>query len=136
MKKNVTKKQLTELGYLVLVSIVWLLIGWFLRGWLASSDEYILLQNIQSIVQQEFPGDPPSGEVMSLAAAQGMLETLNDPYAVIIPPLPHTNLTLILQVKLAILVWCRPFTTGSLSLSLSWKIAQRKRQAWRLGTSC
>lgn len=83
--KRLTKKQLVELSYFVAISVVWLAIGWFLRGWF-TNNEFIMLQNIQSIVEQEVPGNVPEPDMLSFVAAQAMIETLNDPYAVIIPP--------------------------------------------------
>lgn len=82
---HLNKKQLIDLGYFAAISFVWLIIGWFLRGWF-TGNEFAMLQNIRSTVEQDFPGTVPELEAMSLAAAQAMVETLNDPYAVIIPP--------------------------------------------------
>jgi carboxyl-terminal processing protease len=83
--KRLNKKQLLDLGYFVAISLVWLAVGWFLRGWFTSS-EFAMLQNIRSIVEQDFPDDVPDLETMSFAAARAVVGTLNDPYAVIIPP--------------------------------------------------
>jgi carboxyl-terminal processing protease len=83
--KRLSKKQLVDLGYFAAISLIWLAIGWFLRGWFIS-DEFAMLQNIRAIVERDFPGDVPELETMSFAAAKAMLETLDDPYAILIPP--------------------------------------------------
>lgn len=83
--KRFTKKQLVDWGYFVAISLVWLTVGWFLHSWF-SNDKFPMLQNIQAIIEQDFPGDAPEQDLISLAAARAIVETLNDPYAVIIPP--------------------------------------------------
>lgn len=83
--KRLTKKKLVELGYFVAISIIWLVIGWVLRGLFVSND-FMMLQNILAIVEQDLPGNKPDTQSMELAAAQAMVTTLDDPYAVIIPP--------------------------------------------------
>lgn len=80
-----SKKQLMELGYYVVIALVWLAIGWFLRGWF-QNDEFFLLKNVLSVVEQDYVGSVPEPEAMSVAAARAVVDTLDDPYAVIIPP--------------------------------------------------
>ncbi len=83
--KSLNKKKLIDLGYFVAISLVWFVIGWFLHGQF-TNNEFSMLQNIRSIVEQDSPGELPAPETMTFAAARAMVETLNDPYAVIIPP--------------------------------------------------
>ena len=83
--KSLRKKHWIEQGYFVAIALVWLTIGWFLRGWLINN-EFFMLQNIRTIIEQDFPREVPEPETMSLAAAQAMVETLDDPYAAVIPP--------------------------------------------------
>lgn len=87
--KRLNKKQLIDLGYFVAIALVWLAIGWFLRGWF-TNNEFFMLQNIRAIIERDFPGEVPELETMSLAAAQAMVKTLDDPHVVIIPP-PASN---------------------------------------------
>ena len=74
-----------QLGFFVLISLIWLVIGWVLRS-LLIPNQTILAEEVQQIIQRDFPGEAPSEEELSLAAVQGMIEILDDPFAVIIPP--------------------------------------------------
>lgn len=86
--KKLSRESITKAGYFVLISIIWLVIGWTLRSQLVPQ-ELPLAAQVNEIIQRDFPGDVPSQEALSLAAVQGMLSVIDDPFAVVIPP-PHS----------------------------------------------
>lgn len=82
---NCSRENLIKAGYFVLISLVWLSIGWILRSQFTFRENR-LVEEVRQIIQRDFPGDIPNDEELSFAAVQGMLEIINDPYAVVIPP--------------------------------------------------
>jgi carboxyl-terminal processing protease len=82
---NFSRENLIKAGTFVLISLVWLSIGWILRSQFAFRENR-LVEEVRQVIQRDFPGDIPSDEELSFAAVQGMLEIINDPYAVVIPP--------------------------------------------------
>ncbi|MCP4418692.1 MAG: PDZ domain-containing protein [Chloroflexi bacterium] len=82
---NFNRENLIKVGYFVLISLIWLSIGWILRSQFTNSKNR-LVDEVHQVIQRDFPGDLPSDDELSFAAVQGMIKTINDPYAVVIPP--------------------------------------------------
>ena len=82
---NFTRENLIQAGTFVLISLIWLSIGWILRSQFTNSENR-LVDEVYQVIQRDFPGDLPSDDELSFAAVQGMIKTINDPYAVVIPP--------------------------------------------------
>ena len=76
---------LVQIGFFVLISLIWLVIGWVLRS-LLIPNQTSLSEEVVQIVQRDFPGETPSEEELAFAAAQGVVGILDDPFAVVIPP--------------------------------------------------
>lgn len=83
--QKISRSTLVQIGSFVLISVIWLIIGWVLRS-LLISNQVTLVDEVQQIIQRDVPGETPSDEALSFAAAQGMVEILNDPFAVVVPP--------------------------------------------------
>ena len=83
--KNISRESLMQAGYFVLMSLIWLVIGWTLRSQLITR-QTTLDDQVMQIIQRDFPGEIPNEEELSFAAVQGMLNVVDDPFAVVIPP--------------------------------------------------
>ena len=83
--KHFSRENLTQIGYFVLISLIWLIIGWVLRSQFIPR-ETTLFEEVHQILRRDSPGQLPSENELSLAALKGMLEIVDDPYAVVIPP--------------------------------------------------
>jgi carboxyl-terminal processing protease len=83
--KNISRQSLMQAGYFVLISLIWLVIGWTLRSQLMTR-QTTLDDQVMQIIQRDFPGEIPNEEELSFAAVQGMLNVVDDPFAVVIPP--------------------------------------------------
>lgn len=82
---TLSRKNLIQGGTFVLISLIWLAIGWILRSQLASR-ENTLVDEVHQVIKRDFPDDVPSDDDLAFAAVQGMLEIIDDPFAVVIPP--------------------------------------------------
>ncbi len=83
--KNLSRESVMQAIYFVLISLIWLVIGWTLRSQLISR-QTTLDDQVKQIIQRDFPGEIPSDEALSVAAVQGMLSIVDDPFAVVVPP--------------------------------------------------
>ena len=83
--KNFSREHVTQAGYFVLISIIWLVVGWTLRSQLIPR-QMSLAEQVNQIIQRDFPGEIPSEEELSFASVQGMLTMVDDAFAVVIPP--------------------------------------------------
>lgn len=83
--KNISRQSLMQAGYFVLISLIWLVIGWTLRSQLMTR-QTTLDDQVMQIIRRDFPGEIPNEEELSFAAVQGMLNVVDDPFAVVIPP--------------------------------------------------
>ena len=82
---NFSRENIMKVGYFVLIALVWSSIGWILRGQLTPR-ENTLVEEVRHVIKRDFPGDIPADDKLSFAAVQGMLEIIDDPYAVVISP--------------------------------------------------
>ncbi len=83
--KRFSHENLTQLRYFVLISLVWFAIGWVLRSQF-NLEEASLYGEVVQVLRRDSPGQLPSENELSLAAVKGMLQIIDDPYAVVIPP--------------------------------------------------
>ncbi|WP_420641060.1 S41 family peptidase [Candidatus Leptofilum sp.] len=74
-----------QTGLFISIALIWLIIGWVLRG-LLIPNQITLTDEVKQIVQRDSPGEIPADETLDFAAAQAIVESLNDPFAVVIPP--------------------------------------------------
>lgn len=83
--RKISQDSAKQLGFLILISLIWLIIGWVLRSVLFPN-QINLEDEVKQIILRDSPGELPSEEALSLAAAQGMVQALDDPFAVVVPP--------------------------------------------------
>lgn len=83
--KNLSRETVMQAGYFVLISLIWLIIGWVLRSQFIPR-QTSLEDQVKQIIQRDFPGEIPGEEELSFAAVQGMLNVVDDPFAVVMPP--------------------------------------------------
>jgi carboxyl-terminal processing protease len=83
--KHFSRENLTQISYFVLISLIWLIIGWVLRSQFVPK-ETTLFEEVHEILRRDSPSQLPTDNELSLAAVKGMLELVDDPYAVVIPP--------------------------------------------------
>lgn len=82
---NFSREAVSKTVNFILVAIIWLAIGWILRSQFVPQ-ENLLVHDVRQLLERDFPGELPNDEALTVAAAQGLLTALDDPYAVIIPP--------------------------------------------------
>lgn len=83
--RQISRDTLAQIGFYVLISLIWLTIGWVLRSVLIPR-QTTLDDEVKQIIQRDIPGEIPSDEALSFAAAHGMVQILDDPFAVVVPP--------------------------------------------------
>lgn len=83
--KKLSRETVSQTAYFLLISLIWLVIGWVLRSQFISG-QTTLEDQVKQIIQDDFPGEIPSEDELSFAAVQGMLNIVDDPFAVVIPP--------------------------------------------------
>ena len=83
--RHFSRANLSQVAYFVLISLIWLTIGWVLRSQFAPK-ETTLFDEVLQVLRRDSPQQLPTDNELSLAAVQGMLEIVGDPYAVVIPP--------------------------------------------------
>lgn len=74
-----------QAGMFIVIALIWLIIGWVLRG-LVFPNQATLVDEVKQIIEQDSPLTVPSEAALDLAAAQGLINVLDDPFAVVIPP--------------------------------------------------
>ncbi|MEZ4594521.1 MAG: S41 family peptidase [Chloroflexota bacterium] len=84
MQQN-SRDSLKQTGLFISIALIWLIIGWVLRG-LIIPNEHTLVDEVKQIIQRDSPAASTSDEVLDFAAARGMVGSLDDPFAVVIPP--------------------------------------------------
>jgi len=85
MRIQLTRKQGTELLFLLGLSIVWFLIGWTLRGRFQPTDVALIEQARQGM-RDNYKGELPPNREMTYAAIRGMVHSLGDPHAAFLDP--------------------------------------------------
>ncbi|MEZ4591727.1 MAG: hypothetical protein R3D55_11400 [Chloroflexota bacterium] len=84
MQQN-SRDSLKQTGLFISIALIWLIIGWVLRG-LIIPNEHTLVDEVKHIIQRDSPAASTSDEALDFAAARGMVGSLGDPFAVVIPP--------------------------------------------------
>jgi carboxyl-terminal processing protease len=84
MKIHITRKQVTNLAFPLILCVVWFLIGWIVRGWLLGADIVLIEQARQGLLSN-YPGELPSTRELTYAAIRGMLHRV-DPYGALFEP--------------------------------------------------
>ena len=83
--RKISQDSAKQLGFLILISLIWLIIGWVLRS-VIFPNQINLEDEVRQVILHDSPGEVPSEAALSLAAAQGMVQALDDPFAVVVPP--------------------------------------------------
>lgn len=83
--KNISHDSLKQTGLFISIAVIWLIIGWVLRG-LIIPNEMTLVDEVKQIIQRDSPDVSISEDALDFAAARGMVSSLDDPFAVVIPP--------------------------------------------------
>jgi carboxyl-terminal processing protease len=85
MSIPITRKQVVNLGALILICGAWFAIGWVVRG-LQLSPDVQMVEQVRQRLLAEHPGPTPSTRELSYAAIRGMLGQVDDPYSALITP--------------------------------------------------
>lgn len=83
--KNISYDSLKQTGLFISIAFIWLIIGWVLRG-LIIPNETTLVDEVKQIIERDSPDVQISEEALDFAAVRGMVSSLDDPFAVVIPP--------------------------------------------------
>lgn len=83
--RHFSRENLSQVAYFVLISLIWLIIGWVLRSQFIPK-ETTLFDEVLQVLHRDSPKQLPTDNELSLAGIKGMLEIVDDPYAVVIPP--------------------------------------------------
>ncbi len=83
--RHFSRENLSQAAYFVLISLIWLIIGWVLRSQFIPK-ETTLFDEVLQVLHRDSPKQLPTDNELSLAGIKGMLELVDDPYAVVIPP--------------------------------------------------
>ncbi len=85
MRSLMASKRFKELAFIIILCGAWFLIGWLARGWLLSP-ESVLVEQARQTLQNAYPPDVPPDRELTYAAIQGMLNRINDQYALLLDP--------------------------------------------------
>jgi carboxyl-terminal processing protease len=92
MNIQITRKNITDFSFLVIICVVWFLIGWILRGqWDARQmvqpgAEIVLIEQVRQRLLAEYFDGPLGTRELTYAAIRGMLRHTRDPYAALLEP--------------------------------------------------
>jgi carboxyl-terminal processing protease len=85
MKIQVTRKQVSNAVFLLILCAAWFLIGWLVRDRLLGP-EVVLVEQARQALLSESPVDLPTNRELTYAAIRGLLKRIDDPYAVLFEP--------------------------------------------------
>jgi carboxyl-terminal processing protease len=83
--KNVSRKQLTELAWIVLLSVVWFGIGWMASSRFQPTDIALFNQVLSGLSANQM-GDVPDSRELTYAALHGLVNRLDDPHVAFLEP--------------------------------------------------
>jgi carboxyl-terminal processing protease len=83
--KNLSRKKLSEFGWLLLLSLVWFGIGWMVSGRFQPTDQTLFNQVLNGLRANQMGAVPESRE-LTYAALRGMVDRLDDPHAAFLEP--------------------------------------------------
>jgi carboxyl-terminal processing protease len=83
--KNPSRKKLAELGWIVLLSVVWFGIGWVASNRFQPTEQALFNQVLNGLSTNQI-GDVPERRELTYAALRGLIDRLGDPHAAFLEP--------------------------------------------------
>ncbi len=87
METQVTRKQITNFFFLLVLCATWFLIGWIVRGRRPPDADAALIEQARAqLLSEAYPGEVPSSRELTYAAIRGMLRRVKDSHAALLTP--------------------------------------------------
>jgi carboxyl-terminal processing protease len=83
--KKLSREKLTELGWIVFLSVVWFGIGWVVSNRFQPTEQALFNQVLNGISANQV-GDVPEKRELTYAALRGLVDRLGDPHAAFMEP--------------------------------------------------